>query len=270
MVAQRPRRIRQNYARSEKRKLLAVVDRLCQRHGRSVSSADLLAHFNEHPNDRPCLTKRLGQQLIAAADPKDRFVPRLARIGVFGAKVFYSAEDTSEWRARFADYCAERRAEQLIGCGLPGVCSVLEETAYWPFALHAVHGWVAEAEHLKRSHRDPQRIVHMLSDHHHLLGDYIQAPFQPGTTELIGRTEATAMLLEKIAPRHPEGEGFSTSRVLAELRWPQSPLFAPLASYRLSPTQLDHYIRGFWPLDDEDAWTHQALFVCWRFGPPPM
>jgi hypothetical protein len=258
-----------NHRRGEKAKLLSAVAELCVRLNRPICSGDLRDFFRDHPDRRPSLLKRLGQQLIVAAEAQDGVVPYLKQIGVFRYKAYYALEDTPAWRYRFSDYCAEERISDLLKLDIPDHIITLSSSGLEDLARHAAAGWIAELDCLAKAHSHPRNATSAARSDIELVRSYVQTPFAPSNARpLIGRDEATRFLINEVSGRRHEEGPFSSFRYLARFRWPQSALFPKIDKYRAWPEQLLHFARGKWPIADEDEEMHRAIAKCLRYGKP--
>lgn len=256
-----------NYRRGEKAKLVSAVEELCARLGRPVCSADLKAFFREYPERRPCLLKRLGQQLIVSSEALDGIVPHLKRIGIFRYKAYYASDDGRVWHQRFSDYCVCEQIEELLRLGIPDHIAVLAGGGHPEQAAHAASGWLAEIEILSCRHSDPERALAICTPDAEFVRRYADRTFNPITNlPLITRGEAADYLVREAAKRRFFEVPLSPFRYLKRYRWPQSILFTELSEYRASPDQLYHFVRGKWPMGNEDEEIHGALAECLRYG----
>jgi hypothetical protein len=260
-----------NHRRGEKAKLLAAVEELCTTLCRPICSADLRVYFCEHPDLRPCLLKRLGQQLIVAAEANDNVVPYLKKIGIFRHKAYYALEDTREWRQRFTDHCINFDVGELLGLGIPDHVETLLDCGMEDLATHAASGLVAEIELLMKGHSHPltaQPDRALQFDFLRLLAKPFDATVAPGSA-FISREEASRFLVNEAQPRRLWDAAFSPFRYLARFRWPQSALFPARLEYAALRAQLFHFVRAKWPLGDDDEAQHKAIAECLRYGAPP-
>lgn len=257
-----------NYRRGEKAKLLSAVEELCIQLGRPICSGDLRELFREHPERRPCLLKRLGQQLIVAAEAQDGVVPHLKQIGIFRHKAFYALDDTPEWRTRFTDYCVEQRVEELLRLNIPDHILTLREKGRGSLASHAASGWIAEIEHLANDHSEPSRIMSGIVIPVNLGAEkpWTAAVIDPSA--LANRFDTARFLQAHARIRRLWDAPLSPYRYLARLRWPQSPLFPEVSQYAALREQLSHFVRGKWPIEQEDEEKHRALAECLRYAGP--
>jgi len=259
-----------NYQRGEKAKLLSAVEELCVRLNRPICSGDLHDFFREYPERRPCLLKRLGQQLIVAAEAQDGVVPFLKQIGVFRYKAYYALEDTPTWRQRLSDYCATERIAGLLRLNVPDHIVTLSENGLADLGGHAAAGWLAEIACLAKGHSRPEHAKSAVHADIELVQSYARARFAaPKNWPLVGRDEAAQFLVEEACKRRWEDGPLSPFRYLVRFRWPQTILFFSGPEYRASLTQLFHFVRGKWPIGDEDEETHRAVAECLRYGEPP-
>lgn len=256
-----------NYRRGEKAKLVSAVEELCARLGRPVCSADLKAFFGEYPERRPCLLKRLGQQLIVSSEALDGVVPHLKRIGIFRYKAYYATDDRRVWHQRFSDYCVCEQIDEILRLGIPDHIATLAGGGHPEQAAHAASGWLAEIEALSNRHSDPERAQAVCTSDADFVRRYADRRFNPLTNfPLITREEAIDYLMREAASRRLFDVQLSPFRHLKRYRWPQSNLFTMLSEYRASPDQLYHFVRGKWPVNDEDEEIHRALAECLRYG----
>jgi hypothetical protein len=259
-----------NHRRGEKAKLLTAVEELCATLGRPICSADLQAFFRQHPERRPCLLKRLGQQLIVAAEAQDGMVPYLKKIGIFRCKAYYALEDTPEWRQRFADHCINQKIAELLRLGIPDHIETVLECGMVDLGTHAASGWVAEVTLLTNGHSHPS----ILHPDGKMAFDFLRSlskPFQPAApqdSEFMSREEASRFLTAEAQTRRLWESSFSPFRYLARFRWPQCALFPEVPRYAALREQLFHFVRGKWPVDDEDEMKHRAIAECLLYGSP--
>lgn len=256
------------HRRGEKAKLLSTVEELCIALGRPICSADLHAFFRNYPDRRPCLLKRIGQQLIGAAQPNDGYVPYLRKIGVFRYKAFYALENNSLRQQQFADYCAREKAIELRSWKIPEHVVVLQETGHVALARHAASGWIAEIEQLADCHSEPESIRELFPLARDMEITHPWNAAQLVKSDFIGRDGAWNFLCSQAALRRLWDAPLSPTRHLVRFRWPQSLLFPALGNYLLMREQLEYFVRGKWPLDGEDAQMHAALAACLRYGKP--
>lgn len=259
---------RRRYSESQKRRLIQTVGMLCREKGRPVSSGDLRQHFEQHPEKRPDLMKRIGQQLIAASERKKGLSPFLRCVGVHSNFAFYASDDDPEWRVAFIDFCAEENAKNLARRQIPEACLLLAGNGAVRQAMHSASGYRAEFELLSRGHRNPDRIRNLLGASLENIDCLEAIHFRPSETDLIGRAEALRMISDAITLRRPHDLAFSSNRHLSFWRWPQCSLFPAPKVYSASATQLEHVISGSWPIDAEDGSMHMAWARALRYGQP--
>lgn len=259
-----------NYRRGEKAKLLTAVEELCGTLGRPICSADLQAFFRQHPERRPCLLKRLGQQLIVAAEAQDGMVPYLKKIGIFCHKAFYALDDTPEWRQRFTDHCINQKVAELLRLSIPDHVETVLECGMVDLGTNAASGWVAEVTLLTKDYSHPS----VLHPDGRLAFDFLRslskpfAPAVPQESALMSREDASRLLGREAQSRRLWEASFSPFRYLARFRWPQCALFPETSQYIALRSQLFHFVRGKWPIDDEDEMKHRAIAECLRYGAP--
>ena len=259
-----------NHRRGEKAKLLAAVEELCARLNRPICSGDLRAFFHKHPDRRPCLLKRLGQQLIVAAEAQDGVVPHLKKFGVFRHKVYYALEDTPVWRQRFTDFCIDQNVGELLDLNLSEHAETLVDHGLADLGVHVASGWVAEMTLLMKGHSNPL----ISQPDRKLQFDFLRSlaqPFDPVVSSMFAffsRDEASRYLASEAKMRRLWEAPFSPFRHLARFRWPQSLLFPAQSEYVASQAQLFHFVRGKWPVCDEDDFLHRAVAECLRYGAP--
>jgi hypothetical protein len=256
-----------NHRRGEKAKLLSAVQEVCARLERPICSGDLNAFFREHPERRPCLLKRLGQQLLSASDITYGAVPCLKRIGIFRYKAYYALKDTEVTRTRFSDYCAEEQIAELLRLNIPDHIATLIENDQADLGAHAASGWLAEIAALATKHSNSILALVAADSDWDFMKAHAKNPFLPwGKWPLIGRDEASHLLVREAESRRFWDTPLSPFRYLVRYRWPQSVLFPSRLEYHASVEQLFHFIRGKWPLGDEDEVFHRAMAECLRYG----
>jgi len=258
-----------NHRRGEKAKLLSATKELCVLLNRPICSGDLSDFFRENPERRPCLLKRLGQQLIVAAEAQDGVVPHLKRIGIFRHKAYYAIDDTPTWRRHFSDHCVEEQIAELLRLNIPDHVLTLSELGLTDLSGHAASGWLGEITALAKGHSNPGRARATAHADVELILPYARPPFvRPVNWPLIGRDEATRFIMEEADARRLWDAPLSPFRYLVRFRWPQSVIFPAQSKYRASPAQLFHFVRGKWPMGDEDDAMHRAIAECLRYGAP--
>jgi len=257
-----------NHRRGEKAKLLFAVEELCEQLVRPICSGDLREFFRELPERRPCLLKRLGQQLIVAAEAQDGVVPHLKRIGIFRHKAYYALSDALEWRQRFSDHCIEQQVDELLRLNIPDHILTLRERGWSKLAAHAAGGWLAEIAFLENGHSDPSRVKVAVEVPVDFVPVDAASFFVPGPAAFVGRFDAMRFLEAHARIRRLWDAPLSPYRHLVRLRWPQSPIFPAIAQYAALREQLFHFVRGKWPIDEEDELKHRAYAECLRYGAP--
>ncbi len=250
------------YPISQKRRLVELVERLCEDLGRPVCSADVQRHLRLCPDDRPFLFKRIGQQLIAAAQPlKGPVGRRLYRIGTHAAKNYYALTPGDPWAHRFAAMVA---AEEFADFERRGISAAFEEVRFRVpreaiEAALAAHD--AEFDFLKLRLENPVLEPPKSSDALARRRSNGRAAFV-----LLDRPQAAEMLTELVRARRDSLYAFSPWRHLSELRWPQCSLSARRFREGYVPEQMNAYAGWRWPQRGEDVNLVKARFYGWRYG----
>ncbi len=267
--ARRTRALRTTHARSEKAKLLVLVDRVSSNLGRPVSSADVEAYLRRHPAQRPHFIKRMGQQLIAATRPLKGYVPVLVCVGSFRSKNYYCLEASAEASARFNDFCIEEQVRELQSLDLPGAIAVLRvNPAYQRLADHAWSGWTTEVGFLLGRHRETRRLSSALGYLPPDGSDLERNAFRYTPPRFLDRKAATQWLRSEVQVRTIGETPVSPLRHLSRWRWPQAAMLPRGEGFVVAAEQWDAFIRSKWPAENEDPEIDAALAQALRYGLP--
>lgn len=166
----------------------------------------------------------------------------------------------------FTDYCTREKAIELRRWKIPEHVALLQETGHGDLATHAASGWIAEIEYLAANHSDSASIRDLLPLARHIEVGHAWTGAKLVASDFIARAEAWKFLVTQADLRRLWDAPLSPTRHLVRFRWPQSTLFTERGDYVLLREQLEHFVRGKWPLDGEDAQMHAALAACLRYG----
>jgi len=246
-----------NYCKN--RQVYKLIDALRFLEGklqRAVCSRDLGMYFKEFPDLQPQSLMTLSRQLIRAARLRKSPVPRIYPVGQLGKYVYYSATQAPDAKVAFDEYIRQIRIQESLEFDLWMVKFSLLQTPYEAFARNALAGWILEASQLGAS---PDQI-----DKARVLALKEFTPLIP--LKHIPRPQAAIWIHREIIARTHrfEDTGINVKRHLALLKWPKSILYHGPFIYPVS--SIDHYLKSYWPHENEDAYFHKAILQCLRYG----
>lgn len=246
-----------NYCKSRQvYKLINALRFLENKLQRAVCSRDLAVYFKEFPDLQPQSLMTLSRQLIRAARPRKSPVPRIYPVGQFGKYLYYSATPSPEAKRCFEEYVRQRRIQESLEFDLWMVEFSLLQTPYEAFARNALAGWILEAGRLGVASDQINKARSLALKEFTPLYPIIHVPRPQAAQWITG---------EIIARTHRfEGTGINVKRHLAFLKWPKSILYQGSFIYPVS--SINHYLRAYWPHEDEDAYFHKAILQCLRYG----
>ena len=250
------------YSESQKALLVEEVGHLSLELNRPVSSKDLLARWEAHPESRPALLQSPGQLLLKAARPLKGDNPVLSQVGIIGNLAFYAEDDSPHWRERFRLHELRSRALRHVKWNIPTQALFLLGTEHENLARNALAGFVAEWETDKDSETIPETFAPIWE-----IGiSNAVCSFVPRCPILAPREAAATIVLNEVERRQPFFEGgLNINRHLVRLAWPLSTLFQLRGFW---PDQVRHYCAFLWPEEDEDPLTEKALWLCGVYGEP--
>lgn len=248
------------YSESQKALLVEEVGQLSLELNRPVSSKDLLARWEAHPESRPALLQSPGQLLLKAARPLKGDNPVLSQVGIIGNLAFYADDDSPHWRERFRLHELRCRALRHVQWNIPTQALFLLSTNHENLALNALAGFLAEWGKDKDSEALPDDFATLWE----VAVANVTHPFCGRCPVLVPRKAAARMILDEVERRHPFFEGgLNINRHLARMVWPQSPLFSE-EGYWLA--QIEHYCTSMWPDDTDDPMIAKAVWLCKVYG----
>jgi len=256
-------------ATSENRKLCDLVRELATKMDRPICSKDLHAHFEAYPESRPSLTQRYGQVLLKAGRPFRNYGPRIRHVGIHNNRAYYAPDAEPIWDARFTEF---RNREELIRFHRLRYYEQVRYLLGGPLravASHSLAGWIVEADLLiSRCPAHPvSSILARQSEHIRPLAARLFTPVIPN--DLLPRSAALSLLQQfnREHAAHRSGFRVNYNRYLADLKWPQSHLFAPLRGLKYSERQLQAFIVSRWPLAGQNEEEAHALHWALRYPP---
>ena len=257
-------------ATSENRKLCDLVRELATKMDRPICSKDLHAHFEVYPESRPSLTQRYGQVLLKAGRPFRNYGPRIHQVGIHDNRAYYAPDPKQIWETRFTEF---RNGEKLL---LFHRLRYYEQVRYLlggphdALARHSLAGWIVEADLLiSRCPAHPvSSILAQQREHIRLLAAPSFTRVVP--TDLLPRPAGLSQLqrFNQEHAAHRSGFRVNYNRYLAELKWPQSHIYAPLRGLNYSARQLQAFIVSKWPLAGQNE--EEAFALLWALRYPPV
>ena len=246
----------------ESDRLVSVVEKLCFRLERPVSSKDLLAYFRAHPDERPLLMQRLGQNLFKLGKQRDR---RIHRLGIIGNLAFYAPSISEQWSERFDLHRAVILLKEQSFYRMPEHALPLLTTRFQPLIRNALAGFIAEWfplwRRLDRQMRstDFQSLLEIAE--RNALSSFI--PSMPACSP---RAAAADLLKEEYVRRTPLADPncINTGRHLVHLR-PSSLLEVPIESFWLERVKI--YCGARWPMSEAETNFCRGLSLAMAYGP---
>lgn len=253
--------------RVQKWKLGEEVRTLAHALDRPVCSADLRLHFRKFPDRYPLYLQRLGQSLIKIARERPRrAIWPLGRVGFYS---YYAPDSSPEWRDKLTRYAKVGALDHAHSENLPFYVGNLLEGIHEPVARNALAGFVEEWEPIANDPAvDDWRHIHDFRRMVDRARSGAAKRFRAvAPADLIGRSNATAILRREYRLRVDGNSRLSQHRHLVRLVWPQSRLFPPQGKGFFCRSQLLAYAGAQWPLDFDEAETAAGLTLALRYGP---
>ena len=257
---------------SERQRLCEVVRVVARSLQRPVCADDVRAHVTTSPGDQPLLRQAIGQLLFKTVGRRGPLT--MFRIGILGNRAYYAPSDNPIWMKRFRAYGARVVLAREIETDLPSLAIGLLSSSYERVARNALSGWLLlvtqQMAHKPGLGKEASAILaDMRTEASKHAADKF-AGLEP--TDLIDRATTRQWLLDEMAVRVPwrvnlPGIRPNMNRYLAELRWPQCPLFGPQTQPLYWPEQIRAFLGARWPLKGDSPAEARAVLACLRFGP---
>lgn len=136
-------------------------------------------------------------------------------------------------------------------------------------AVHASAGLLTEIDRLALTHTDPAHALALAGPHLRAVrADKPWRSFTVSSSTFVDRAEVTRFLTTEAHARRLWDVPLSPYRHLVRFRWPQTLLFPTPLVYAALHAQLFHFVRGKWPVGNEDDAKHRAMAECLRYGAP--
>ena len=249
------------YEDSQKARLVAEVDALCRQLGRPVSAKDLAARWKAMPECRPILLQGVGQLLLKASRPVKGDNPVLRQVGTIGNLGFYAADDDTAWVEAFRRNEIAVRAARHVKWAIPEHALYLLGTEHDGLSRNALAGFVAEwaGAAADTTIALPTRIHELLDvAKKHAAGEFVGP-----CPELIGRREASNILVADFASAIGQDNPCNLNRHLARLSWPMTTLFSQVGFWEF---QVRQYCASKWPDETTDAIFANAAYLLAVYG----
>ena len=248
--------------------LLQEVRFLAEKLKRPVSSRDLAAHWRAFPDSRPLLLQAPGQLLIKASRECETG-ERVHRIGLYGNLAFYAPDEDSFWQRAFDLYTIRERMRRHVRWGIPQHALYLVGTDQERYGLNAIAGFLEEWGPVMEINEAQQIAIETgfikMMD---LARSETVPPWAGRIPKLTNRAKVARIILCAVADtRDGDSKHFNVNRHLAEVAWPQTPVFTE-KGYWLA--QVAAYVDWKWPPDDFDPFEARALYFSMYYGVPAV
>ena len=255
---------------TQKRRLLAEVERLCSVLDRPVCSKDLAQVFRTEPHRQPILLQALGQLLLKAARPLPAPARYLRRVGILGNVAFYAPDEDPSWWARLKLHFVKLRVNRAMKEQFPRRASILFGTPFEEIARNSLAGFLLEWESTLGEADICDRVsLHGLET---LLAQAKIAASRQflahAPADFVGREHAANLLRHEYGKRNKgvSAERQNVNRHLSRLKWPQSQLFKGIEVGRFSRLQIRSYVAEHWPRNVLLSDRFGSLCLCLRYG----
>ncbi len=250
--------------KSEKSQLLREVRVLAEHLKRPVSSRDLAQRWKKFPVSRPLLCQAPGQLLIKASREFNG-CERVFRVGIYNNLVFYAPDEDPAWQKAFDLHTIQERMRQHVRRGIPQQALYLVGTNQERYGLNAIAGFLKEWGPVMDTEEVQQIAIETgfikMMD---LARSETVPPWVGRIPKLTNRAKAARIILCAVADtRDGDAKHFNVNRHLAEVAWPQTPLFTE-KGYWLA--QVAAYVDWKWSSDDSDPFEARALYLSMIYG----